>query len=97
MNEIQKIKLVIGVGIILFALFRYYSNSEMNEFTGIKQHISMTTVEVAALGFDPGTTQGTAAIANVINMKYGRRDELESDNPGVRFMMDSGYNPVEMI
>ncbi len=57
----------------------------------------MTTVEVAALGFDPETAQGTAAIANVINMKYGRGDELESDNPGVRFMMDSGYNPVEMI
>lgn len=54
----------------------------MNVFTGKKQHISMTIVEVAVLGFDPGT----AAIANVINMKYGRRDELESDNPGVRFM-----------
>lgn len=69
----------------------------MNVFTGKKQHISMTIVEVAVLGFDPGTAQGTAAIANVINMKYGRRDELESDNPGVRFMMDAGYNPVEMI
>lgn len=30
-------------------------------------------------------------------MKYGRGNELESDDLGVRFMMDAGYSPVEMI
>ena len=27
----------------------------------------------------------------------GRGDELESDDLGVRFMIDAGYNPHEMI
>ena len=209
-----KLKLIIGVGVILFALFKYYSNAEVNEFTGKKQHISMTaddeiaiglqsapemaqqhgglypdqnyqamvdkvgqklvhssvamqtpykydfhllrdpeTINAFALpggqifityalfsklenedqlagvlgheighvvgrhsaermakqgltqgilsgvavGFDPSTAQGAAAIANVINLSYGRDDELESDDLGVRFMIDAGYNPNEMI
>jgi predicted Zn-dependent protease len=39
---------------------------------------------------------GAAAIANVINMKYGS-DELESDDLGVTFMMKAGYHAEEMI
>lgn len=210
----SKIKLLLGVGIILFGLFQYYSNSEVNEFTGKKQHISISTedeiaiglhsapemaqqhgglypdqkfqdfvdmvgqklvnnsiaketnykydfhllkdeqtinafalpggqifityalfskldnedqlagvlgheighvvgrhsaermakhgltqtlVNGVAVGFDPSTAQGAAAIANVINMSYGRDDELESDDLGVKFMMDAGYNPLELI
>ena len=210
----SKIKLLIGVAIVLFAVFKYYSNSEVNEFTGKKQHISMTVKdEIAiglqsvpqiaqqhgglypdqnyqkfvdevgrklvnnsiakqtaynydfhllrdpqtinafalpggqifityalfsklenedqlagvlgheighvvgrhsaeriakqgltqgilngvAVGFDPSTAQGAAAIANVINMSYGRDDELESDDLGVKIMMDAGYNPAELI
>ncbi|MBC2846406.1 M48 family metalloprotease [Winogradskyella flava] len=30
-------------------------------------------------------------------LKNGRGDELESDELGVKFMMDAGYNPEEMI
>ncbi|WP_431109966.1 M48 family metalloprotease [Winogradskyella poriferorum] len=30
-------------------------------------------------------------------LKNGRGDELESDELGVKFMIDAGYNPVEMI
>ena len=210
----SKIKLLIGAAIVLFAVFKYYSNSEVNEYTGKKQHISMSTNdEIAiglqsapqmaqqhgglypdqnyqkfvdevgqklvnnsiarqtaykydfhllrdpqtinafalpggqifityalfsklenedqlagvlgheighvvgrhsaermakqgltqgilsgvAVGFDPSTAQGAAAIANVINMSYGRDDELESDDLGVKFMIDAGYNPIELI
>ncbi|MBP8792109.1 MAG: M48 family metalloprotease [Lutibacter sp.] len=210
----SKIKLLIGVGIILFGLFKYYSNSEVNEFTGKKQHISISyedeiaiglqsapemaqqhgglypdqkfqefvdmvgnklvnnsiakqtnyqydfhllkddqtinafalpggqifityalfsklenedqlagvlgheighvvgrhsaermakqgltemVVNGVAVGLDPSTAQGAAAIANVLNMKYGRNDELESDALGVKFMIDAGYNPIELI
>ncbi len=39
----------------------------------------------------------TAMIGQVINMKYGRDDELESDRLGVRFMADAGYDPRSMI
>jgi len=210
----SKVKLLLGVGIILFGLFKYYSNSEVNEFTGKKQHISMSADQEIALGlqsaphmaqqhgglypdqkfqnfvdevgrklvnnsvarqtaynydfhllrdpntinafalpggqifityalfsklenedqlagvlgheighvvgrhsaermakqgltqsivsgvsvgFDPSTAQGAAAIANTLNMKYGRGDELESDDLGVKFMIDAGYNPAELI
>lgn len=50
-----------------------------------------------AVAVDPNTAQGAAAIASMINMKYGRQDELESDDLGVRFMMDAGYDPEQMI
>jgi predicted Zn-dependent protease len=36
-------------------------------------------------------------IGNGSLLKNGRGDELESDELGVIFMMDSGYNPEEMI
>ncbi len=210
----SKVKLLIGVGIVLFTLFQYYSRSEVNDFTGKKQHISLSTDdEIAiglqsapemakqhgglhpdqksqdlvdqvgqklvhrsvaketvyaydfhlladtqtinafalpggqvfityalftklenedqlagvlgheighvvgrhsaerlakqgltqgilsgvAVGIDPNTAQGAAAIANVINLSYGRDDELESDELGVKFMIDAGYNPTELI
>jgi predicted Zn-dependent protease len=37
------------------------------------------------------------AIANMVNMSYGREDELQSDELGVRFMSDAGYDPRAMI
>lgn len=49
---------------------------------------------------NPGS-QGTAMMAmligQLVNMKYGRDDELESDRLGVRFMTDAGYDPNSMI
>ena len=56
-----------------------------------KQGLTQGILSGVAVGFDPSTTQGAAAIANVNNMKYGRDDELESDDLGVRFMIDAGY------
>jgi predicted Zn-dependent protease len=50
-----------------------------------------------AVGIDPNTAQGAAAIAQMVNMKYGREDELQSDDLGVKFMIESGYDPEAMI
>jgi len=36
-------------------------------------------------------------IGQLVNMKYGREDELESDFLGLCFMDDAGYNPEEMV
>jgi predicted Zn-dependent protease len=36
-------------------------------------------------------------IGNLITLKYGRGDELESDNIGVKFMAQAGYDPRSMI
>jgi len=37
-----------------------------------------------------------AMVGNMINLKYGRGDELESDRLGVRFMSLAGYDPNSM-
>lgn len=53
--------------------------------------------------YDPENpaTAGSAAVAQavgqLVNMKFGRDDELESDRLGVRFMHESGYNPEALI
>lgn len=38
-----------------------------------------------------------AIVGQLITMKYGRDDELESDRLGVRFMAEAGYDPRAMI
>jgi predicted Zn-dependent protease len=38
-----------------------------------------------------------AMAAQMVTLKYGRNDELESDRLGVRFMADAGYDPNSMI
>ncbi len=36
-------------------------------------------------------------VAQMVNLKYGREDELESDELGVRFMAQSGYDPRALL
>ena len=62
-----------------------------------KQNLTQGILSGVAVGIDPSTAQGAAALANIINMSYGREDELESDDLGVKFMIDAGYNPSELI
>ena len=33
----------------------------------------------------------------MVNLKYGREDELESDYLGFQFMTDAGYNPMGIV
>jgi beta-barrel assembly-enhancing protease len=54
--------------------------------------------------YDPNDPRGSqrnqmvaAAVASLVNMKFGRNDELESDRLGVRFMGQSGYDPRAMV
>jgi predicted Zn-dependent protease len=50
---------------------------------------------------DPNSPNASAAIAqyvgNVINTRFGREDELESDRLGLNYMQDAGYQPSAMI
>jgi len=43
------------------------------------------------------TAQMALLVANLINMKYGRSDELESDRYGVKYMGQAGYDPNAML
>lgn len=53
--------------------------------------------------YDPENpaSRGSAAVAaligQMVNMKYGRDDELESDKWGVQIMADAGYDPRSMV
>lgn len=53
--------------------------------------------------YDPNrpSTMRNAAIAaligQLVTLKYGRDDEIESDHLGVRFMAEAGYDPRGMI
>ena len=43
------------------------------------------------------TAQMALLVANLINMKYGRSDELEADRYGVKYMGQAGYDPNAML
>lgn len=48
---------------------------------------------------DSGLTaqQMSALISNLVTLKYGRGDELQSDQLGVQFMAEAGYDPRAMV
>jgi beta-barrel assembly-enhancing protease len=69
-----------------------------------KQELTQGLTGAAVLAtYDPnnpdsrGSAAVAAAIGQLVNMKFGRDDELESDKLGVRFMAESGYDPRAMI
>jgi predicted Zn-dependent protease len=53
--------------------------------------------------YDPDNPSSAAAaqiaavIGQLVNLKYGRQDELESDALGVCFLAEAGYDPQELI
>jgi predicted Zn-dependent protease len=38
-----------------------------------------------------------AAVANMVNLRFSRDDELQADQLGVHFMADAGYDPRSML
>lgn len=48
-------------------------------------------------GYSRGGGQLAALTNKVLNTKYGRSDELESDKLGIVFMYKAGYDPSQMI
>ena len=63
---------------------------------------SLTGAAVLAT-YDPDnpSTQRTAQVAilvgQLVNLRFGRDDELEADRLGVRFMSEAGYDPRAMM
>jgi predicted Zn-dependent protease len=69
-----------------------------------KQQLTQGLTGAAVLAtYDPSNpdSRNSAAVAQMIggliNMKYGRDDELESDRYGVKYMAQAGYDPRSMI
>jgi predicted Zn-dependent protease len=62
-----------------------------------KQGFTQGILSGVMVGGGDAAGQMAGMIANTINMSYGRDDELQSDNLGVKFMIKSNYNPEEMI
>ncbi len=56
----------------------------------------LTGAAVVASG-DYSTAQAAQMIAGLINMSYGRDQELQADDLGVRFMTQAGYHPDALI
>lgn len=63
-----------------------------------KQRLSqgLTGATVVATG-DYRSGQMAAMVGQLVNMRYGRDDEIESDRLGVRFMAEAGYDPRAML
>ena len=69
-----------------------------------KQQLTQGLTGAAVLAtYDPSdpSSRGSAAVAamigQLVNMRFGRQDELESDRLGVRFTGEAGYNPRSLI
>ena len=56
----------------------------------------LTGAAVVASG-DYETAAAAMMISNLVNMKYGRDQELQSDELGVRFMYQAGYDPRALL
>lgn len=63
-----------------------------------KQQLTQGLVGAVAVGSgDYNAAQMAQVVGGMINMKYGREDELESDSLGVRIMAEAGYDPRSML
>jgi predicted Zn-dependent protease len=69
-----------------------------------KQQLTQGLTGAAVIAaYDPNDprSQGAAQVAllvgQLVNMRFGREDELESDRLGVQFMSDAGYDPRSML
>jgi beta-barrel assembly-enhancing protease len=69
-----------------------------------KQQLTAGLTGAAVLAtYDPNdpNSRGSAAVAamigQLVTMRFGRQDELEADQLGVRLMSESGYDPRSMV
>lgn len=62
-----------------------------------KQELTQGLTQAAGVAGDMTGAQIAAYVGNMINMKYGRDQELQSDDLGVRLMIEAGYDPRELI
>jgi len=67
--------------------------AQMELAQGITGAVTMATYDPS----NPNTAHIAQSVANMMQLKYGRSQELQSDNLGVRFMLEAGYDPENLI
>lgn len=67
--------------------------AQMELAQGITGAVTMATYDPS----NPNSGYIAQSVANMLQLKYGRDQELQSDNLGVRFMLEAGYNPESLI
>ncbi|MBK8557945.1 MAG: M48 family metallopeptidase [Lewinellaceae bacterium] len=67
--------------------------AQMELAQGLTSAVSMATYDPS----NPTGAQIAQNVANMLSLKYGRDQELQSDDLGVRFMLQSGYDPEQLI
>jgi beta-barrel assembly-enhancing protease len=67
--------------------------AQMELAQGLTGAVTMAT-------YDPSSPNGgyiAQSVANMLQLKYGRGQELQSDDLGVLFMIQAGYDPEQLI
>ena len=68
-----------------------------------KQQLGSALVNAVGIAASDGEGNGrqaailAQAVNQMVNLKYGRDDELESDLLGFQFMTSAGYNPIGIV
>jgi len=67
--------------------------SQMELAQGLTGAVTMATYDPS----NPNSGYIAQSVANMIQLKYGRDQELQSDYLGVRFMLEAGYDPEDLV
>jgi predicted Zn-dependent protease len=67
--------------------------AQMELAQGLTGAVSMATYNPS----NPNSGYIAQSVANMIGLKYGREQELQSDDLGVRFMLQAGYEPEKLV
>jgi len=63
-----------------------------------KQELTQGLAGAVGIGAgDYNAARMAQVVGNLVNMKYGRDDEIEADILGVRIMVEGGYDPRSML
>ncbi|MCC6460828.1 MAG: M48 family metallopeptidase [Saprospiraceae bacterium] len=67
--------------------------AQMELAQGLTGAVTMATYDPN----NPNSGYLAQMVSNMLQMKYGREQELQSDELGVRFMLQAGYDPERLI
>ena len=73
-----------------------HSNQQMSK-TALVQSVAQGVGMAASNGHDYSSQQMAEYVANLVTLRFDRNDENEADALGVRFMIECGYDPEQMI